>query len=70
MGAKVEQEYGVNTQSKRQAVKTAPFAYQLKAQPSTYKVAGKSISPGWTAGGVMNGGGKRRPAKDLNSMID
>ena len=70
MGARIPSEYGVNTLNKRQAAKTAPFAYQMKATPSTYKVGGKSVSPGWTAGGNMNGGGKRRPSKDLNSMID
>ena len=70
MGARVEQEYGVNTVNKRQPAKTAPFAYQMKARPSTYKVGGKCVSPGSCGGGNMNTGGKRRPSKDLNSMID
>ena len=71
MGAKIQQEYGVNTVSKRQAVKMAPHAYQMKAQPSRYSVAGKvPVRGSDVSGGSMNGGGKRRPSKDLNSMID
>ena len=39
----------------------APFAYMKTTQPSSWKVGGKSVSPGQTSGGSMNGGGKRRP---------
>ena len=70
MGARLESDYGMNTQNKRQPVKTAPFAYQTKTQPSTYKVGGKCVSPSSCGGGNMNTGGKRRPSKAMNSMID
>ena len=70
MGARIPQEYGMNTQNKRQPAKTAPFAYAMKTQPSTYKVGGKCAGPGICSGGNMNTGGKRRPSKDLNSKID
>ena len=63
MATRVDVEYGVETLNKRQAAKTAPHAYQTRTQPSTYKVGGKSVSPGWTHGGNMNGGGKRRGGK-------
>lgn len=72
MGAKVEQEYGVVECCKRQAVKTAPYAYQMKTNPSTYKVGGRVVETRGSnvSGGNMNGGGKRRPFKALNSKID
>lgn len=62
MGARVEQEYGVNTINKRQPASQAPFAYAMKTQPSTYKVGGKAAA-GKYEGGNMNGGGKRRGGK-------
>ena len=45
----------------RQPAKQAPHAYATKQQPAKGIQAGRSVSPGWTAGGKMNGGGKRRP---------
>ena len=62
MGTKVDQEYGVTAECKRQAVKTAPFAYQTRTQPSRYTVGGKAAA-GKDQGGNMNGGGKRRGSK-------
>ena len=62
MGAHIDAEYGVNTLNKRQAVKTAPHAYQTKAHPSTYRVGGKAAA-GKDEGGNMNGGGKHRGGK-------
>ena len=45
----------------RPAAKKAPHAYQMTQQPAKAIEAGRSISPGWTKGGKMNAGGKRRP---------
>ena len=64
MGATVKQAYGVASITKRQAVKTAPHAYQTKAQPSRYSVAGKvPVRGSDVSGGSMNGGGKSRGSK-------
>ena len=58
---KVNQDYGVTKECKRQAAKEAPYAYQTKARPSTWKVGGKVPTPkSNVSGGAMNGGGKRR----------
>lgn len=62
MGARVAQDYGVTKEFKRLMASTAPFAYQKKTNPSSYKVTGKVVSPGsYNNGGAMNGGGKHRP---------
>ena len=46
----------------RKPASAAPHAYQMTAQPAKSKAGvGKSVSPGWTSGGAMQGGGKRRP---------
>ena len=61
MGAKVGQEYGVTKECKRSAASTAPYAYQTKTRPSTWKVDGKvPTAKSNVSGGSMNGGGKRR----------
>ena len=60
MGARVDQEYGVTKECKRQPAKEAPYAYQTRTRPSTWKVGGKVVSSGSNSGGNMNGGGKRR----------
>ena len=53
--------YGVTAECKRQPAKQAPYAYQMKTQPSTRKVDGKVPTPkSNVSGGGMNGGGKRR----------
>lgn len=53
--------YGVTKECKRQPASKAPYAYQMKTQPSTYKVGGKAVAPGSNVtGGNMNGGGKKR----------
>ena len=56
-------EYGVTKECKRQPASQAPHAYMKQTQPSTWKVGGKSVSPGMTHGGSMNGGGKHRPGR-------
>ena len=64
MGARVNQEYGVTKECKRQPAKRAPYAYQTTTTPSTWKVVGKVVSSGSNlSGGAMNGGGKHRPGK-------
>ena len=61
MGARVDQEYGVTKECKRQPAKEAPYAYQTRTRPSTWKVDGKVVAKGSDVnGGAMNGGGKRR----------
>ena len=46
----------------RPAAKKAPHAYATTQQPAKSKSgAGRSVSPGFTSGGGMQGGGKRRP---------
>ena len=61
MGASVNQKYGVTAECERQPAKRAPYAYQMKTTPSTWKVGGKVIAKGSNlAGGNMNSGGKRR----------
>ena len=61
MGVRIEQGYGVAKECKRQPVSRAPFAYQMKTQPSTARVGGKVVASGSNVyGGAMNGGGKRR----------
>lgn len=45
----------------RPAAKKAPHAYAMTQQPAKSKSGvGRSISPGFTSGGGMQGGGKRR----------
>lgn len=54
-------DYGVVAENKRQPAKQAPYAYQMRTQPSTRKVDGKVVATGSNVnGGNMNGGGKRR----------
>ena len=61
MGVRIEQGYGVVKECKRQPASRAPFAYQMKTQPSTTRGAGKVVASGSNVqGGTMNGGGKRR----------
>ena len=60
--ASMKGDYGVTAENKRSAVKTAPFAYQMKTGPSGYTVGGKAAA-GKDQGGSMNGGGKRRGGK-------
>ena len=58
------QDYGVTAECKRQPAKQAPYAYQMKTQPSTWKVDGKVPTPkSNVSGGAMNSGGKHRPGK-------
>ena len=46
----------------RKPAKRAPHAYQTTQQPASKNAGmGRSVSPGWTAGGDMNTGKKRRP---------
>lgn len=46
----------------RKAASKAPHAYAMRQQPAKSKAGvGRSVSPGFTAGGSMNTGGKRRP---------
>lgn len=61
MGARIDADYGVTKECKRQPAKQAPFAYQKTATPSTWKVVGKVLPErSDISGGNMNGGGKRR----------
>lgn len=56
-------EWGTPEVTRRKPVGTAPHAYQMKANPSSYKVGGyiEPMSNSPDKGGAMNGGGKRRP---------
>ena len=59
-----EEDYGVIKEMKRAAAKQAPHAYAMRQQPAKKNPGtGRSVSPGWTAGGSMNTGGKRRPGR-------
>jgi hypothetical protein len=64
MGARIDADYGVTKECKRQPAARAPHAYQMKTQPSTYRVGGKVVAVTGKGsdleGGNMNGGGKRR----------
>ena len=56
-----KEDYGVTQECKRQPAKEAPYAYQTRTQPSTWKVDGKvPTAKSNVSGGSMNGGGKRR----------
>jgi len=58
------EDYGVVKECKRQPAKQAPYAYQMKTMPSTWKVNGKVVASGSNlSGGNMNAGGKHRPGK-------
>ena len=58
------QDYGVVAENKRQPAKEAPYAYQMRTRPSTWKVDGKVVAKGSNvSGGNMNSGGKHRSGK-------
>ena len=57
-------DYGVAKENKRRQASKAPHAYAVTQQPAKAKSGvGKSVSPGFTAGGGMQGGGRRRSGR-------